>query len=222
MPGTLPSGLFRGFSRCEAQVEGSSDAVPTRFGFRLFSNRFSCFLKASSGPVPPINTVLEIHQKTPLNHIDTAPQIGFAELYAVYRAVLVVPEGARVRMRVDNSGVVAGIMKGRFRNESMNVLLGLILEHMEIKNKFLDTVWVSTEEMEVLGSDGLSRGVFNPEGYTVDVSMIPKIQRLCTEMFGILESNIIGNFISGSGYRLLYFYFILIPTLSQNGYFSRV
>ena len=122
------------------------------------------------------------------------PQIGYAELYAVYRAVVEVPVGGRIKLRVDNMGVVAGLSKGRYRNEAMNALLGIIYEEMQENNKFLDTVWVNTRQMEQLGSDGLSRSRYQPEGYTISPAMIPKIQRLASEMFGLLNSNITISF----------------------------
>ena len=175
-------------------MQGSSDAVPNRFGFRLFSTKFSSFLRAKSGPVQDINSLLTDLNKNTIKMDSNEPQIGYAELYAVYRAVLEVPGGGRIKLRVDNMGVVAGLSKGRFRNEAMNALLGIIYEEMQVNNKFLDTVWVDTRQMERLGSDGLSRARFKPEGYTVAPAMVPKIQRLASEMFGLLNSNITISF----------------------------
>ena len=67
-------------------------------------------------------------------------------------------------------------MKGRFRNQAMNELLGVMLTLMGKKNVTLDTVWVSTTEMESLGCDRLSRGIFEPEGYTVAKNMVEKLR----------------------------------------------
>ena len=121
-------------------------------------------------------------------------QIGYAELYAVFRAVQEAPNGSRLLLKVDNKGVVGGLLKGRFRNEEMNALLGLILDELMKNTKFIQSQWVDTHEMEKLGSDDLSRGRFRPEGYTVAPQMFAKVQRICTETFGVFESKIMKSF----------------------------
>ena len=76
----------------------------------------------------------------------------------------------------------------------MNALLGLLLEELDKNTKLIHAGWVSTVEMEQLGSDGLSRGIFRPEGYTVAECMVSKLKRVSTEMFGILESRFMRSF----------------------------
>ena len=194
----------RSFENCDRSVAvdfsaqdvvGSSDATPARYGFRLFSHKFRSFLHAKSGLVKPINSLLNAHGKPSIKMDSSKPnQIGYSELYAVFRAVQEAPNGSRLLLKVDNKGVVCGLMKGRFRNEAMNALLGLILEEMMKNTKFMQSQWVDTHEMERLGSDDLSRGRFRPEGYTVAPQMFDKIQRICTETFGVLESKIMKSF----------------------------
>lgn len=174
------------------EVVGSSDATPARYGFRLFSHKFRSFLHAKSGLVKPINSLLNAHGKPNIKMDTSKPnQIGYAELYAVFRAVQEAPNGSRLLLKVDNKGVVGGLLKGRFRNEEMNALLGLILDELMKNTKFIQSQWVDTHEMEKLGSDDLSRGRFRPEGYTVAPQMFAKVQRICTETFGVFESKII-------------------------------
>ena len=112
----------RSFSDCDSSTlvqfdtQGSSDATPARYGLRLYSTKFPSFLKAKSGLVPKINTLLSSLQKKPLKMETPENSIGYSELYAVYRAILEAPEGGRILLRVDNKGVVCGVFKGRFRS----------------------------------------------------------------------------------------------------------
>ena len=152
-------------------VTACSDATPKRYGFRLFSRKFSSFLRAKSGTVPPLNTVLQNLNRTKMDEMADDTSIGYAELFALYMAVKDSPNGSRILVRVDNQGVVAGVMKGRFKSEKLNVLLGVLLDDMEAGGKLLNTVWVDTATMERLGADGLSRGRYVPEGYTIATDM---------------------------------------------------
>ena len=108
-------------------VNGSSDATPVFYGCRLFSRKFGSFLRARSGKVAHLNTLLTQLGKSPIQLENNKMGIGYAELYALYRAVVEAPPDSRILVRVDNQGVVAGVMKGRFKSEPLNVLLGLLL-----------------------------------------------------------------------------------------------
>ena len=152
-------------------VNACSDATPNRYGFRLFSHKIPSFLKAKSGTVTPLNTILQNLNKPQIQNLENETTIGYAELFALFMAIKEAPDGSRVLVRVDNQGVVAGVMKGRFKAEKLNVLLGLIFEELDRGGKLFDTVWVDTATMERLGADGLSRGRFVPEGYTIAPDM---------------------------------------------------
>ena len=171
-------------------VQGSSDATPDRWGYRIFSTKFSSFMRTLGGKVVPINRLLNSLQKPLLNLDGDQPSIAYSELYALFRAIMAAPNGTKIYLRCDNSSVVAGVQKGRFRSPSMNALLGLIFDELLLGDKQLQTVWVSTETMVRLGSDGVSRNQFGAEGYTVARCMLNKIQRVCTEAFGLMDSKI--------------------------------
>ena len=63
--------------------------------------------------------------------------IGYAELYGLYMAVVEAPPASRILVRVDNQGIVAGVMKGRFKSEPLNILLGLLLGNDTITNSIV-------------------------------------------------------------------------------------
>ena len=64
-------------------------------------------------------------------------------------------------------------------------------EELQTQGKLLNTVWVDTEMMIRLGSDGLSRQRFDAEGYTISTLMTSKLQRQCDQFFGLLDSRIV-------------------------------
>ena len=66
-------------------VHGSSDAVPTHFGFKLFSKKFASFSLSKAGKVQNINRVLFKNGRATLTTELAEQHIGYAELFAVYR-----------------------------------------------------------------------------------------------------------------------------------------
>ena len=122
------------------------------------------------------------------------PKIAYGELYAIYKAVQLAPNGSRMLLRVDNVGVIGGLEKGRFRDESLNILLGLVLEELTLGHKFLSTQWVPTTTMARLGPDAISRNNFPVEGYTISSVFGKKLQQRSDAFFGVLESKIIIGF----------------------------
>ena len=131
---------------------------------------------------------------TRLSKLIDHPKIAYGELFAIYKAVQIAPTGARLLLRVDNTGVLQGIEKGRFREESLNILLGLLLEELEKGNKLLRTEWVPTTTMESLGADAISRNRFPIEGYTVSKVFAKKLQQRADRYFGALESTFMVSF----------------------------
>ena len=176
----------------EPSAQGASDATPGRFGCRLYSTLFPSYMKSRGGLVVPLPDLLtNLGKRIPetLNLPSSNTTIAYGELFAIYKAVEMAPTGSRLLLRVDNTGAMRGVQKGRFKEESLNILLGLIVEEMDKGNKLLSLRWVSTLTMERLGADGISRNRFPEEGYTISEQSTRKLRAAALEYFGETQGN---------------------------------
>ena len=128
-----------------------SDASNQRWAYFKYDN-FSGEKVAGSGPYP------SCYQNT---------TILFKECYALYHLIMILPENSQNYIHVDNQAL-AHLWRKTRSSKDLNVNRYLELMNLEIhrKNCSVELQWISTQEMELCGADGLSRDkldkIFDP------------------------------------------------------------